>query len=669
MPEIAEVERARLRLHRQCLNHKITHVEVIHDTNIFKDVSPDEFAATILNKTVVGTKRWGKYFILMLDGDGPHIVGHLSLTGGLRFKHEELAKGMDWPPRFHKLLITFTHPETENKVEFGFKDPLRWARLRLIPGDPLVVPPISKLGFDPILNMPDFETFKKLVIRRAVPTKALLLDQSFAAGIGNWVADEILFQAKIHPAQYTNTLTDQEVSDMYHKMKYICDLAVSVEADESKFPEYWLMKHRWNKGKKNEVKGRLPNGLLLKFETVGGRTSAYAPDIQKLRASENPVSVKKVPKRKKKETDFKVFQDSETDEEEQKVIKKANNRKAKTKMTTSTTTRFKKENDALVEELEIKKELALLALGHYCLLGKGADRRKKIEPRQERVVIIGASSGIGKECALKYAGRGAKLVLFARRKELLDQLKQQCDSAGSPEVIVLAGDATKQIDLIQLAQLTRNAFDGCVDTVIHCAGAISVRPFMEACGIQVNQQQESSTKLSATEATQMNQVNDALHNITTLNYYSAVWTAAQFIPLLIPSKSPNLLIISSMAGKAGAPTRSLYAGSKHALHGFFDSLRTEVGVYNIHIGLICPGTVDTDLRHSAVDKSLGEGDVAGSKKNKLSAEAVANRIIQASDFRQREIYTPSWFGYAAIWGKLLAPGLIDYVAQRKYGAK
>ncbi|KAI8378531.1 hypothetical protein BD560DRAFT_453400 [Blakeslea trispora] len=592
------------------------------------------------------------------------------------FKHEELAKGLDWPPRFHKLLVTFTHPETGNKVEFGFKDPLRWARLRLIPGDPLVVPPISKLGFDPILNMPDFEKFKKLVIRRAVPTKALLLDQSFAAGIGNWVADEILFQAKIHPAQYTNTLTDQEVSDMYHKMKYICDLAVSVEADESKFPEYWLMKHRWNKGKKNEVKGRLPNGLLLKFETVGGRTSAYAPDIQKLRVSENHV-VKKAPKRRKKETDFKVFQDSETDEEEQKVVKKVNNRKTKT--TNFTATRFKKENDAPIKDIEIKKELEqpskpILRLSQrYNLrqpkdsLVQTTDRKNKIETKHERVVIVGSSSGIGKECALKYASRGAKLVLFARRKELLEQLKQECLSTGSSEVAVLAGDATMQDDLVQLARLTKDTFGGCVDTVIYCAGAISVRPFMEACGIQVNRQ-EGSPNPSVTEA-KMSQVNDALQDITMLNYYGAVWTAAQFIPLLIPSKSPNLLIVSSMAGKAGAPTRSLYAGSKHALHGFFDSLRTEVSAYNIHIGLICPGTVDTDLRHFAVDKSLGEGEVAGSKKNKLSAETVAKRIIQASDLRQREIYIPSWFGYAAIWGKLLAPELIDYVAQRKYSAK
>jgi formamidopyrimidine-DNA glycosylase len=148
----------------------------------------------------------------------------------------------------------------------GFKDPRRLSRLRLVNGDPLKVEPISKLGFDPVLGLPEFDYFKKRVLCRAVPVKALLLDQSFSAGVGNWVADEILYQAMIHPAQYTNTMTDEEVRLLYDKMKYVCETAVQVEADEEKFPNDWLMKYRWNKGKNN--KERLPNGLLLQFETV-----------------------------------------------------------------------------------------------------------------------------------------------------------------------------------------------------------------------------------------------------------------------------------------------------------------------------------------------------------------------------------------------------------------
>lgn len=192
--------------------------------------------------------------------------------------------------------------------------------------DPLSEEPINKLGFDPVLNLPTREVFDKLVLKRAVPVKALLLDQSFSAGVGNWVADEVLFQAMIHPSQYTNTLVESELSELYNKLKYVCETAVSVEADESKFPEDWLMKYRWNKGKKTN--GKLPNGLTLKFETVGGRTSAFAPSRQKLRKStvsttttttttKKEIVVKKEPKSRKR----KRIASDDVKEEEEDIVK------------------------------------------------------------------------------------------------------------------------------------------------------------------------------------------------------------------------------------------------------------------------------------------------------------------------------------------------------------
>lgn len=191
------------------------------------------------------------------------------------------------------MLITFQDPANPDKtIQFGFKDPRRLARLRLVAGpDPLLEPPINKLGFDPVLNLPSLSSFSELVHRRQVPIKALLLDQAFSAGVGNWVADEILYQAKIHPAQYTHTLTASELESLYEKLKYVCETAVALEADESKFPADWLMPYRWSKGKKTSQ--ILPNGLSLQFETVGGRTSAFAPDIQVLRAVEKNKVVKK----------------------------------------------------------------------------------------------------------------------------------------------------------------------------------------------------------------------------------------------------------------------------------------------------------------------------------------------------------------------------------------
>ncbi|CEG79103.1 hypothetical protein RMATCC62417_13611 [Rhizopus microsporus] len=284
--------------------------------------------------------------------------------------------------------------------------------------------------------------------------------------------------------------------------------------------------------------------------------------------------------------------------------------------------------------------IATIVFSHYLLLRKRLNNRKRlVKPTGERVVILGCSSGIGKECALQYASRGAKLILFARRVNLLEDLQKQCEQKGASAVYYMTGDVTVENDLEKLASFTREKLQG-VDTVIYCAGMISVRPFLESCGIQVDIKSKTVTE----RPTEKDALGQALDTITKINYYAAVWTARLFLPMLIESSAaPNYLVVSSMAGKVGAPTRSLYAGSKHALHGFFDSIRVELRPLGVHIGLICPGTVDTDLRQSAVDKSLGQGTISGSKKNKLSAGSVAHRIIQASDLREREIYIPSWF--------------------------
>jgi formamidopyrimidine-DNA glycosylase len=106
-------------------------------------------------------------------------------------------------------------------------------------------PPISELGFDPILCMPSIEDFKTKVRKRSCPIKALLLDQSFSAGVGNWVADEILYHARVHPEERCNSLTDDQLFRLHEQTSAIPTFAVGVNADDSKFPDDWLFRHRW----------------------------------------------------------------------------------------------------------------------------------------------------------------------------------------------------------------------------------------------------------------------------------------------------------------------------------------------------------------------------------------------------------------------------------------
>jgi ribosomal protein S13 len=102
------------------------------------------------------------------------------------------------------------------------------------------------------------------------------------SGIGNWVGDEIMYQARLHPEQYSNTFSDEQVKRLHDAMMYVCDTAVEANAESDKFPTDWLMKHRWSKGKKES---KLPNGDKITFLKVGGRTSAIVPSVQKKTAA------------------------------------------------------------------------------------------------------------------------------------------------------------------------------------------------------------------------------------------------------------------------------------------------------------------------------------------------------------------------------------------------
>jgi formamidopyrimidine-DNA glycosylase len=105
------------------------------------------------------------------------------------------------------------------------------------------------------------------------------------AGIGNWVADEVLYQARLHPEQYSNTFAPEQVQRLHDSIVSICTTACETLADSAQFPETWLMKYRWDKGKKGADANVLPNGEKIVHLKVGGRTSAIVPSVQKKTAA------------------------------------------------------------------------------------------------------------------------------------------------------------------------------------------------------------------------------------------------------------------------------------------------------------------------------------------------------------------------------------------------
>lgn len=271
MPELPEVECWGRRVaEKHCCGRTIRSVYAKPDERIvFSGVSPRKWAAALKGRVVEGCHRRGKQMWWTLSGDASEGGGcplwHFGMTGGFRI-YEKTANR----PRFLKTELLL-----DNGVRFGFIDPRRFGRLRLS-GDPLNEPPLSELGPDALNELPDSAWFGRELARRKTPIKALLLNQSFLAGVGNWIADEVCYQSQIAPQRRANDLSAEEVKRLRAKLKHVLQKACDWEADYTRFPATWLFHHRWGKNQ-DALTGR---GEEIAFDTVGGRTTAWVPKVQ-----------------------------------------------------------------------------------------------------------------------------------------------------------------------------------------------------------------------------------------------------------------------------------------------------------------------------------------------------------------------------------------------------
>ncbi|KAM0817091.1 hypothetical protein AB5N19_02894 [Seiridium cardinale] len=324
MPEIAEVARVTHYLRQHLIGKTIKKVVAPDDANVFGKVgtSGPAFEKAVTGKRVVGAGSQGKYFWIQLDSP-PHPVMHLGMTGWVHIRGEqtaytryaERAKGEkeQWPPKFWKFQL---ETDSEPKVEVAFTDSRRFGRIRLVdcPGEEIRKhSPLKENGPDPVVDKDIFteEYLKQKMRNRHVPIKALLLDQAMISGIGNWVGDEIMYQAKLHPEQYSDDFSDADITKLYKAATYVCETAVGVLGDSDRFPSDWLFNHRWGKGKKDHPT-TLPNGEKIIFITVGGRTSCVVPSRQKKTGKATIPDTKEEIEAKEEETESKFFEGKET---------------------------------------------------------------------------------------------------------------------------------------------------------------------------------------------------------------------------------------------------------------------------------------------------------------------------------------------------------------------
>jgi short-subunit dehydrogenase len=254
------------------------------------------------------------------------------------------------------------------------------------------------------------------------------------------------------------------------------------------------------------------------------------------------------------------------------------------------------------------------------------------------VWITGASSGIGEALAYAFATEGAKLILSARRTEELLRVKKAINLPDS-DVFVLPLDLS---DTSKVAELTKDVIEkfGRIDILIN-NGGMSQRSLTIDTSLEIDRK------------------------IMEINFFGTIALTKSVLPFMIKQNSGHIIAMSSIAGKFGFYFRSAYAASKHALHGFFESLRMEVQHNNIKVLIVCPGKIKTNISINAITGDGGtHNKMDESQENGLSAEECARQILNGIKKNKEELYIGGK-ELRAVWVKRFFPNLFSKLIKKQ----
>ncbi len=256
---------------------------------------------------------------------------------------------------------------------------------------------------------------------------------------------------------------------------------------------------------------------------------------------------------------------------------------------------------------------------------------------QKVIWITGASSGIGLEMARQLAS-GNSLVLSSRRTGLLEHLKSNLPH---PEkVLVVKLDLEQPAGFKEAVEQVYRQF-GRVDIVVH-NGGVSQRSMVSETDISVDRR------------------------IMEINFFGTIALTKTLLPLMIAQGGGHFAVITSLTGKFGFSLRSAYAASKHALHGFFESLFIELGDRGIAVTMICPGPVQTNISVNALDgKGTAMQKMDAMQSNGMPAEVAVRKMLRAIATRRREVVIGGFKDHLAIKLKSFFPGLFVRVARKQ----
>jgi dehydrogenase/reductase SDR family protein 7B len=256
----------------------------------------------------------------------------------------------------------------------------------------------------------------------------------------------------------------------------------------------------------------------------------------------------------------------------------------------------------------------------------------EMEIKDRIVWITGASSGIGEQLAYLFDRAGARVILSSNEAEQLERVRGNCQ--GDAEVLPL--DLSDAADLAEKARQVL-ARHGRVDFLVN-NGGITQRSYVK------------DTKMSI------------YRRVMEIDFFGQVALTLAVLPSMLERKSGHIVVTSSVAGKIGAPLRSAYSAAKHALHGFFDTLRAETHRDNIKVTIVCPTAVTTNISLHALD---GEGKSYGKMSKHLekgiSPTAAAKKIMKAVMKQKEEVIVGADMLMVAVYLKRLVPGLFSKI--------
>jgi formamidopyrimidine-DNA glycosylase len=281
MPELAEVEFFRKRWNPG-LGEKIRHVALHDKARVFRGIDTAKLAHSLIGTALKSSEAAAKQMLFHFGGD-VWLGIHLGMTGELK------CAPVPYSPEKHDHLVILT---THHALIF--EDPRMFGRVQFSQGKET---PKWRSSIAPAILSDEFtvEAVAHFLKRRKkAPIKAVLLMQEQFPGIGNWMADEILWRAEIHPKRAAGSLNEAEVKALHRECRWVAREALRIVGEKFEdLPDSWLFPHRWQKG------GTCPKtGAPLMHAEIGGRTTCWSPGRQKL-SGEKPLKTSSVKGAKK----------------------------------------------------------------------------------------------------------------------------------------------------------------------------------------------------------------------------------------------------------------------------------------------------------------------------------------------------------------------------------